>query len=129
MVKAQLNPTAVISHGSPSLPPVNLGRPSSSGSKPQSKVKTAKPTNKSKSKAVVAQPAQAKPKSKSKSKAKPISPPAQPKVKSKSKSKSSRDELLQLARKLVDQAEAQSSNSDHPEEGSESSYSSEGSTN
>lgn len=129
IVKAQQNPTAAISRGSPSLPPVNLGSLLSSGSKPKSKVKSAKCTDKSKSKAVVVHPAQSKPKSKSKVKAKPISPFDQPKVKSKIKSKSSRDELFQLVRKLVDQTEAQStSSSESSEEGSERSHSSEGST-
>ncbi|XP_028080609.1 serine/arginine-rich splicing factor 6-like [Camellia sinensis] len=136
MVKAQQIPTAAISQGSqPSLPPINLGSPSSSGSKPKSKpVQSAHSKSKAKSKASPA-PAQPKnqSKSKSKTKAKPISPPAQPKAKSKVKPKLSRDELLQLARQITDQAEAQSASSsdrsDQSEEGSVSSHSSEESTN
>ena len=93
MVKAQQIPTAASSQGSqPSLPPINLGSPSSSGSKP----KTVQSSH-------------------SKSKIKP---------------KLSRDELLQLARQITDQVEAQSvSSSDHSEEGSVSAHSSEESTN
>ncbi|XP_028102489.1 histone H3.v1-like [Camellia sinensis] len=117
LAKAQQNPTTAISQGSqPSLPPVNLGSPSSSGPKP-------------KSKAVATQPAQSKPKSKSKVKAKPISTPAQPKVKSKSKSKSSKEDMIQLAHQLLNQAKTQSTDSDSSEEGSEHAHSSEESTN
>ncbi|XP_028100602.1 uncharacterized protein LOC114299969 isoform X1 [Camellia sinensis] len=119
LTKAQQNPTAAISQGSqPSLSPVNLGSPSSSGSKP-----------KSKSKAVAAQPAQSKPKSKSKVKSKPISPPAQPKIKSRSISKSSKEDMIQLAHQLLNQAKTQSTDSDSSEEGSEHAHSSEESTN
>ncbi|GMP83337.1 hypothetical protein CsSME_00037288 [Camellia sinensis var. sinensis] len=138
MVKAQQIPTAAISHRSqPSLPPINLGSPSSSGSKPKSKtVQSTHSKSKAKTKASTA-PAQPKDQSKSKSKskatAKPISPPAQPKAKSKVKPKLSRDELLQLARQITDQAEAQSASSsdrsDQSEEGSVSLHSSEESTN
>lgn len=131
MVKAQQIPTAAISQGSqPSLPPINLGSPSSSGSKPKSKlVQSTHSKSKAKSKVSPA-PAQPKDQSKSKSKSKAISPPAQPKAKSKVKPKLSRDELLQLARQITDQAEAQSaSSSDQSEEGSVSIHSSEESTN
>ncbi|CAL5443158.1 unnamed protein product [Camellia sinensis] len=122
LAKAQQKLTAAITQRSqPSLPPVNLGSPSSSGSKPKS--------FKSKSKAVAAQPALSKPKSKSKVKAKPISPPAQPKVKSKNKSKSSKEDMIQLAHQLLNQAKTQSTDSDSSEKGSEHAHSSEESTN
>lgn len=84
MIKAPQNPTAAISQGSqPSLPPINLGSPSSSGSKAKSSksklVQLTKSKSKAKSKAhaVPAQPMDHSwPKSKYKAKAKPISPPA-----------------------------------------------------
>ena len=100
MVKAQQIPAASITQGS-QLPTVNLGSPTSSSSKPKlSKLKiqsiTVKPSStqpKSKDKA--------KPKStKAKSKAKFTTPVSL--VKSKVKTKSSRDELLKIARLLVD---------------------------
>ncbi|XP_028108770.1 uncharacterized protein LOC114307573 [Camellia sinensis] len=135
MVKAQQIPTAAISQGSqPSLPPINLGSPSSSGSKPKSKTSQltqSKSKAKSKAPAAPAQPKDhSRPKSQIKAKAKSILPPAQPTTKSKVKPKLSRDELLQLARQITDQAEAQSaSSSAHSEEGSDSAHSSEESTN
>ena len=119
LAQAQQNPTAAFTQGSqPSLPPVNLGSPSSSGSKPKS--------SKSKSKVVAAQLAQSKPKSKSKVKAKPIPPPAQPKVKS--KSKSSKEDMIQLAHQLLNQAKAQSTDSDNSDDSAQI-HSSEESTN
>ena len=122
LAKAQQNPTAAITQGSqPSLPPVNLGSPSSSGSKPKS--------SKSKPKAIAAQPVQPKPKSKSKVKAKPIPPPVRPKGKSKGKAQSSKEDMIQLAHQLLNQAKAQSTDSDSAEEGSEHAHSSEEATN
>ncbi|XP_028103180.1 uncharacterized protein LOC114302362 [Camellia sinensis] len=134
MVKARQNPTASNSPRSP-LPTVNLGSPTSSSSKPKSSKLKAKSKDKSSS----AKPSSAQPQSKDK--AKPISAKAKSKIKSstpvspakpKVNSKSSRDELLEMARVLVEQANAQSdpdnsTNSDNSEEGSDSSHSSEGS--
>ncbi|XP_028104462.1 uncharacterized protein LOC114303520 [Camellia sinensis] len=106
IIKAQQNPVAVISQGSPNLPPINLGSPSSSGSKPKSsKSKFASSSDKTKSKAKSKAPAiSTQPKTQSKPKSdKSKVAPSKPKVKPGSAS----DQLLQMARLLMNQAQAQ----------------------